>query len=296
MRIGMIAGIAIISYSMICNTEAQTNTSSSSSANQLPDIVITGKKVHEELLVGPYQQPEWTEHRRFPTTRVYIQDQPWNTEFEQWGQWKKFKDGTSEYVFQEELTLGLPYRFQFDLYDNWTMDNNGNTDQDSVATELRYAFADWGKIPMNPTIYLEYKFGYQKADAYEIKMLLGDQIAPRWHWGANIFAEQQTGDEEATETGISAALAYTILDDKLSIGLETEYAQESVENERSDPSKELLLGPSIQWRPTSRSHIDVTPLFGLNHDAPRIESYLVLGYDFGSIKSRGLKPKTSESR
>jgi len=152
-----------------------------------------------------------------PSTRVYLQDPPWNMEFEQWGRWQYFRDNTSEFLFQEELTLGLPYRFQFDVYDNWTRDDDGNTKQDSIATELRYAFADWGKIPLNPTLYLEYKFGYHKADACEAKILVGDVIAPGWHWGANLFIEQETSEEKATEAGISAALGYTVLDEKLAL-------------------------------------------------------------------------------
>ena len=288
----MIDIIAVV-FCLACPAKAETN---NSAVLQLPEVIVAETRFHEESPVGPYQQPEWTEHRRFPSTRVYLQDPPWNMEFEQWGRWQKFRDGSSAYLFQEEATLGLPHRFQFDLYDNWTTADNGNTKEDSIATELRYAFADWGEIPLNPTLYLEYKFGINKTDAGEAKILLGDQLAPRWHWGVNLFVEQETSGEESTETGISAALAYTVVDQELSFGVEMEYAQESVKYERSDPEKELLIGPSVQWRPVPRIHIDAVPMFGITNDAPRIELWVVLGYDFGSLKPSGIIPKASESR
>jgi hypothetical protein len=296
MRARLIVGVAIAGSCIVAGATARADESATSEVTRLPPIVVTGQKIHEELPVGPYAQPEWTTHRRFPTTRVYLQDPPWNAEFEQWARWQKFRDDTSAFLFQEELTLGLPHRFQFDLYDNWTRDDDGYTVQDSLATELRYAFADWGKIPMNPTIYLEYKFGINKTDAYEIKLLLGDELAPAWHWGANLFVEQETRQEEATELGVSAALGYTVIDDRLNLGVEVAYEQATVKGERDDPEKELLVGPSVQWRPCSHVHVDVVPLFGVTDDAPRVETYLVMGYDFGSLKSQGIAPKTTESR
>jgi hypothetical protein len=296
MRTRVIVGIVMAGSCITIGAKAQTNGTATSEPPRLPPIVVIGQKIREELPVGPYAQPEWTTHRRFPTTRVYLQDPPWNAEFEQWARWQNFRDGTSEFLFQEELTLGLPHRFQFDFYDNWTRDDDGYTEQDSLATELRYAFADWGKIPMNPTIYLEYKFGIDKTDAYEIKLLLGAELAPSWHWGVNVFVEQETRQEEETEVGASAALGYTVIDDRLNLGAEMAYEEATIKGERSDPERELLIGPSVQWRPRSRVHVDVVPLFGVTDDAPRVETYLVMGYDFGSIKKEGIAPKSTEGR
>ena len=43
---------------------------------QLPEeTYVTGQQVsdlREEDRIGPYGQPEWTAHRRFPFTRVYV--------------------------------------------------------------------------------------------------------------------------------------------------------------------------------------------------------------------------------
>jgi hypothetical protein len=75
--------------------------------------------------VGPYNQPEWTTHRTFSTTRVYVLP-PGIVEFVQY--WTpEFKDGHDEHAFREEVEIGLPYRFQLDLYQNWGIDEEHNS-------------------------------------------------------------------------------------------------------------------------------------------------------------------------
>ena len=95
---------------------------------RLPDITVFGPMIpvaSEELKVGEYQQPEWTQHRRFPTTRVYVQKQPWEVGFEQWWRGRFRRNGTQQHRFQEEIEIGLPKRLQLDLYENWTSNERG---------------------------------------------------------------------------------------------------------------------------------------------------------------------------
>jgi len=49
--------------------------------------------------------------------RVYV-SAPWQLEFEQWWKGKFPREGTSEHLFQSEIGVGLPYRFQVDFYEN----------------------------------------------------------------------------------------------------------------------------------------------------------------------------------
>ena len=158
----------------------------------LPDVVVsnTPPRMVEDEGVGPYQQPEWTTDRRFPGTRVYLQQMPWNVGVEQWARLQTFRDGTAETRFQEEVEVGLPHRFQLDLYETWDIDQDRRTEQDEYSAELRYALADWGKIPLNPTLYLEYAEHDHDANTLEGKLLLGTDLAPRWHWGLNLACEQ----------------------------------------------------------------------------------------------------------
>jgi len=94
---------------------------------QLPGITVSGSLsttnrpgwLGEEQYVGAYGQPDWTTARRFPSTRVYLQQLPWDTGAEQWVRFQHFRDGTDYTRFQEEFEIGLPHRFQVDLYETW---------------------------------------------------------------------------------------------------------------------------------------------------------------------------------
>ena len=264
---------------------AQDDLSAQSQANRLSEVTVSAPRVfNEEIPKGEYQQPEWTMQRRFPTTRVYLQKAPWEGGFEQWWRGRFFRDGSAEHLFQEEIEVGLPYRMQMDLYENWVGDDKGHFRHHDVATELRWALADWGKIPLNPTLYGEWKFvdKFQGADVYEIKLLLGEELAPRLHWGFNAIYEQETGGGRATEWAFSQGVSYAVADQKLSAGLEMKFSHETEAGSRSKPEIKFLLGPSVQWRPTARTHLDLVPLVGATHDSPRVEAFVVFGFDFGS--------------
>ena len=262
-------------------------------------VVKESGALDEEAPVGPYQQPEWTTQRRFPTTRVYLQQTPGSVGVEQWVKAQFPRGEAPNYLFQEEVEIGLPHRFQFDMYENWLRDTTGKFRHDSVATELRWAFADWGKIPLNPTIYTEWTFRDHAlgADRYEIKLLFGEEIAPRWHWGMNLIYEQEVGATRTTEYAVSQGISYTLLDEKLSIGFEMKIESETENEHRSPAPIEADLGPSLQWRPTRNMHVDLVPLFGVTTDSPRIEAWLVVGFDFdlGSQSKGSYAPVSTRS-
>ena len=255
---------------------------------RMPEVVVKGfdSPLSEEQLIGENGQPEWTTRRRFATTRVYVIE-PWQVEFEQWWKGKFSRDSKHDHLFQSELELGLPYRFQLDLYENIVHPQGGPLKHDGNQVELRYAFADWGKIPLNPTIYGEWKFNHDEADAFEVKLLLGEEIAPRWHWAFNAFYEQQVGDDRETEIGFAQGLSYTLIDQKLSAGIEMNLERASHRNFDGVPATEFLIGPSVQWRPTSRIHLDVVPLLGTTDDSPRLEAFVIFSVDFSKSSSHG---------
>lgn len=261
----------------------QTASTPSKDGVQMDTIVVSDKpktpsSLVEDELVGAYQQPIWTTQRRFATTRIYVLPE-WQFEVEQW--WKgKFNPGDpNQNLLQTEFGVGLPYRFQIDFYENYTANQYENVKQDSQSLEVRYALADWNKILLNPTLYAEWKFNTHEADAYELKLLLGQDFGPRWHWGFNGFVEKQIGGPLTTESGFAQGLSYTVLDNKFSVGVEMNY--EHTSEEGATPANEFLIGPSIQWLPTGNSHLDIVPLFGATNDAPKVEFWIVAGFDFG---------------
>jgi len=263
---------------------------------RLPEVEVTGLNApQEDLPIGPSQQPEWTARRRFATTRIYVQP-PWQVETELGWDATFPRTGKPEHLIQEEVEIGLPHRFQLDFenHDQNFEEDAGATNwhHDSNSLELGYAFADWDVIPLNPTLKGEWKFNHGAADAYELQLLLGEEFGPRWHWGLNLFFEHQIGDDRRQEVAASHAISYTLIDEKLSAGVEMKFSAGSDKDSRNDPEKSFELGPSVQWRPTRRTHLDVVPLIGVGHDAPQAELLVFFGIEFGpgSKEKEGLVP------
>ncbi len=252
----------------------------------LPTVTTTGQDASAIGLfdpVGPYGQPEWTEHRRFANTRVYLQQEPWSVGFEQWWRARTFDDAQPYHRFLEELEIGLPYRFQLDLYYNWAHDGGG-TRFDEAAVELRWAFADWGKIWGNPTLYVEYAFVNQDygGDTLESKLLLGDDITKKLQWGLNVVYEAELTHEKAHEVRISGGLSY-VFSELFSAGVEAQWGRETVAGGRGNPEYAFEVGPSIQFRFSKRTHLDLVALFGCTNAGPKTETFVIFGYDFGNV-------------
>ena len=258
---------------------------SAATPSVVPEILIVKPHltVGEERRIGETARPEWTGARRFSGTRVYIQKEPWEVGIEQWWRVRHKRDGSVEHRLQEEIEIGLPYRMQLDLYGNIEGDNTGAFHFDNLAVELRWALADWGVLWGNPTLYGEYKFAdeHWNPDVYEFKLLLGDELAPRWHWGVNFVWEAQVGGEREHEFQVTSGLSYSVVDGKIGIGVETKYDRVTARGARGDDENIFLIGPSVQFRLTEHLHVDLNCLFGTNQDSPRQEGFLVIGYDFG---------------
>ena len=254
------------------------------------EVEVIAGKLQEEYAVGPYKQPEWTQHRRFSTTRVYLQQPPGGVEFEQWFEIRVPKKGgkPEEVRIREEFEFGLGSRFQLDLYmiQQWTegLDHISNTlEWRGISAEVRYALADWGVIPGNPTLYFEYIFRNGDNDFIEPKLLFGGEIGSGWHWGVNLVYERELGKHsERTEEGkLTFGLSYTLIDGKLGIGPAFEWAYEAeYSGGVADRSREFHLGPSIQFRPIPKAHINIEPLWGCTGESKRLKMFLIFGWDF----------------
>jgi hypothetical protein len=233
--------------------------------------------LRQDSPVGPYGQPEWTTQRAFGTSRVYVRP-PGTLSFNQF--WTpEFKDSEVEHSFREEVEIGLPYRLQLDLYQNWGIEK-GDTFYKGSSVELRYALANWNKIPLNPTLYGEWNFNDSAPDKWELKLLLGQTFCRRWNWAGNFTYEQETGGEREQEIALSSALTYALIDETLNAGVEMLWERKTSKDSRGDPENEFLIGPSINVRPTRFSFITVAPLFGTTDDSPDAEVFVIAGFNF----------------
>jgi hypothetical protein len=135
-----------------------------------------------------------------------------------------------DHDFTIETEAGLPYRI------NIAMETDiehyaDETQLRSFSLEARYAFADWNKIPLNPTIFAEYKFGggrilhdegaptpgrkfgpggfdtsMETPDAYEVRLLLSQDFFERIEWALNGFFEQELEGDRGREWGIAQSI------------------------------------------------------------------------------------------
>jgi len=297
---------------------ALTGAEDSEQDKQPEERLVTGDALKDELPVGPYRRPMWTLHRVSPQTRIYLQVDPGEVEFEQWLDIRLTKargaKQDDKIRLSEEFEFGLGGRFQLDLYYNTLYSRNHGQNATlldrSWAAELRYALADWGVIPGNPTLYLEYILwnnnpndatpGDQASASIEPKLLFGGEFAPSWHWGANFFYER-TFNASVREHGVTFSVLHTVVDKIFTAGFTAKFVYES-DNVTSDQagterSHELYLGPSFQVRMASKeeemeingvktkvtrakAHLDIEPIFGCTGESSRVQLLLVFGWDF----------------
>jgi len=123
------------------------------------------------------------------------------------------------------------------------------------------------------------------APKIELKALLGETLAPRWHWGFNVVWERELGGGREQESALVTGLSYTLSDDTLSLGAEIKF--ETVDaraNRFSFDNWELLAGPSLAWSPVPAMHLLLVTLFGNETEGsehtPLFEPTLVLGWTF----------------
>lgn len=248
---------------------------------ELPALTVVGEPVptlREEERVGSYGQPRWTATRRFPTTRVYVIPEG-KVEVEAWAR-GTFKNGQSEWRFLQEVEIGLPHRFQLDLYLRQDYDSETDDTLWGGQFEVRWALADWGEIWGNPTLYFEYITLADRPEKIEPKLLLGGEIAPGWHWGANFVAELELGGERENEYQVTTGLSWTVVDSVFSIGVEDIFTFADVKGSRGDFDTSFVIGPSFQWRPTPPMTINVAPLFGVTNDSPDVQLWFNMGWEF----------------
>lgn len=236
----------------------------------------------EEDLIGSYKQPRWTAHRRFAGTRIYVLPEgEIDTEFWAFSKIKKKSNGGGSKNFtQTEIEFGLPHRFQFDFYFITRHESNSGKTYYDFAPEIRYALGNWGELWGNPTLYLEYKYQEDAPDVVESKILFGGEIASHWHWGTNFVWEQETSGERECVLELTNAISYTILDEKFSVGLESKSEIANVAGDREHWGNNVRVGPSIQYRPIKRMHLDFVAIFGVTSESRAADVFFIIGYEF----------------
>jgi hypothetical protein len=229
-----------------------------------------------------------------------------------------------DHHFTEEVEVGLPYRINLAI-ENDVQRYDGTLQDATFSFEARYAFADWDKIPLNPTVFAEYKIGIGRIlhdegaptpaqkfgpggfdtsmeipDAYELRLLLSEEFFGRVEWALNTFFEQEIGGDRGREWGFAQSVVtpFLLAHEELKGGFEFQFRSFSDKTSRGTPYNSFVMGPTAAWKPSRNTRLDISPLFGVNHKSPEVQFFAVFSYLFGPGRSEagGEAPASTRNR
>src|SRR6476620_5180391 len=276
-------------------------------------VVVTGDDV-----ASAYGAPGGFSRSRFaPLTSAYVLP-PYQFMLATIYEGDAFRHGLPDHLFTQEVEMGLPYRFGVAAETELERFNGGGGFQ-TVSIEGRYALADWNKIPLNPTLFAEYKFGVgtirheegpppppgeeeeeesgppKVPDAYEFRLLLAEDFGERVEWAMNWFFEKENTGDRGREWGFaqSATMPVLLPHEQLTVGVEMEYKNFTVKDTRGDPMHSFVIGPTAAFRPSKNTLVDVSTLFGCTADAPAVQVFAVFSFLLGPGEEQGAEAPVS---
>jgi hypothetical protein len=190
-----------------------------------PDVIVTGQPSQE--VPSAYGAPAAFSQSRFaPLTNAYVlpPGEIYNSAIYE-ADVVHFRN--PDHHWTEECEIGLPYRINVAMETD-VQRYDGDLQDSTFSFEGRYAFADWDKIPLNPTFFTEFKIGvadilhdegaptpaqkfgpggFDKSkpipNSYEMRLVLSEDFFDRIEWAANIFLENEIGGDRGREWGIA---------------------------------------------------------------------------------------------
>src|SRR5438132_10556341 len=179
-----------------------------------------------EELASAYGAPPDLSHGRISTlTKSYVLS-PFSFELESGYEGDIFRHGLPAQLFRQEIEMGLPARFTVGIQ-NQIEHFAGDTRDRSFALEARYALANWNKLPLNPAISVEYRFGLSNGlpDSGELALLISHDFPHLIERALNIFVDREFGGRESTSAGFAQSIEVPVLlpEEKLEVGIEMQY-------------------------------------------------------------------------
>ena len=319
-------GRFILPIACACLTLSAVSNSVFGQATTQQSVVVTAPEApsaYEEVPSAYGAPPAFSRSRFSNAVNAYVLP-PWAFFFGELFEGQGFRHGPPDYLFTQEMEMGLPFRFnvaaeaQFERF-------NGGGGARSVSLEARWALADWNKIPLNPTLFAEYKFGVgtirheevappmgeggeeeeeeeggppKVPDAYEFRLLLAQDFGEHVEWAMNWFFEKENTGDRGREWGFSQAAMTPILlpNERLKVGIEMLYKNTTVKDTRGDPLHSFTIGPTLAWKPTAQTRLDISPLFGCTAGAPVADVFVAFSWLFGGERGEAEAPVSSRFR
>ena len=135
-------------------------------------------------------------------------------------------------------------------------------------------------------------------DAYEFRLLLAQDFGEHVEWAMNWFFEKENTGDRGREWGFSQALMTPILlpNERLKIGVEMEYKNFTTKDTRGDPLNSFVIGPTLAWKPSAHTRLDISPLFGCTDDSPVADVFVAFSWLFGGERAEAEAPVSSRFR
>jgi hypothetical protein len=235
-------------------------------------------------LPSAYGAPPDLSHGRISTlTKSYVLS-PFSFELETGYEGDFFTDGSPLHLFRQEIEMGLPGRFTIGVQNQFAH-VAGDTRQSGFTIEGRYALANWNKLPLNPAVSVEYRFGagHAETDSGEIALLVSHDFPHLVEWAMNVFVDHEFSGRRSTSAGFAQSIEVPILlpEEKLEVGFETLYRSGGEFPQLGRTAKGLAIGPTLAWRPSQRARFDLSPLFGCSDHTPVLQMFAVFSFSFG---------------
>jgi len=235
-------------------------------------------------LLSAYGAPPDLSHGRISTlTKSYVLS-PFSFELEAGYEGDIFRHGLPTQLFRQEIEMGLPARFTVGVQ-NQIEHLAGDTSDRSFTLEARYALANWNKLPLNPAISGEYRFGLSNGlpDSGELALLISRDFPHLIEWAMNIFVDCEFDGRESTSAGLAQSIEVPVLlpEEKLEVGLEMQYRSGGETIGHEGTIKGLAIGPTLAWRPTKNVRFDLSPLLGCSDHTPAVQVFAVFSFSFG---------------
>ena len=231
-----------------------------------------------------YGAPPDMSHGRISTlTKSYVLS-PFSFELEAGYEGAVFRHGLPSQLFRQEIEMGLPARFTVGVQ-NQVDHFAGDTRESGFTIEGRYALVNWNKLPLNPAISAEYRFGLSNgsSDSGELALLISHDFPHLIEWAMNIFVAREFGGRQSTSAGFAQSIEVPVLlpEEKLEVGLEMQYRSGGETTGREGTTKGVAIGPTLAWRPTKKVRFDLSPLIGCTDHTPALQVFAVFSLSFG---------------
>src|SRR5216684_1834977 len=257
--------------------------STAANAQEIENRQVVVQAEGEELPTAYGAPPDMSHGRISTLTKSYVLS-PFSFELEAGYEGSAFHHGLPSQLFRQEIEMGLPARFTVGVQ-NQVEHFAGETRDRSFTLEARYALANWNKLPLNPAISAEYRFGLSNElpDSGELALLISHDFPHLIEWAANIFVDRDFDGKESTSAGFAQSIEIPVLlpEEKLEVGLEMQYRSGGETTGFRGTTKGVAIGPTLAWRPTKNARFDLSPLIGTSDHTPAVQVFAVFSFSFG---------------